>query len=320
MNTHFDRLIELSSNCKEFGGIPITPQEAARKKGQTPQGNVSRAVGTNLFMPLASGYIGVPASVHNAVDAEAAGQVYRKRDAYKDGWKQTGSIIGGVAAAGAAGAGGSLAGHKIEEKLAERAGRNLMISPSIVHERAQTAGLIGAGLGLAGGAIGGYKWARNAGKKRIESNKQMSALDRLTELSRKIEMGFFNPTKQVPDYEDGQFNGMKTSVNPVGVVGDIAAAGAVGGAGYLGHKAVMGTYGQHPATQGLNASLGGGAGKPMNIPVKDAYANLGNDLKAGAKSAWTGASQVGSKLGPAGSKVSGLAGILGKLRNAAAFA
>ena len=118
---HVNRLIELSSKCKEFAGIPITAQEAAKKKGQRPEGNAGRAIVTNLL--AGGGYTALPVALRNAGEATAAGQVYRKRDAFTDGAKQTGSLLsGGILGAGI-GAGGSLAAHSIEGHLAKKAGR-----------------------------------------------------------------------------------------------------------------------------------------------------------------------------------------------------
>jgi hypothetical protein len=75
------------------------------------------------------------------------------------------------------------------------------------------------------------------------------AVRRLTELSRKIEMGVFSPTKQVATVgPNGQFQGMKTEINPTGVAADAAAAGAVIGGGVLGHNAIMDKFGAEGGT------------------------------------------------------------------------
>ncbi len=290
MKSPIARLIELSLRCqvKEFDG-PLTPQEIARKKGQTPDGNFARAVGTNLL--VGAGYPALPATIANANDAQEADQVYRKRDAFNDGWRQGGGIIGGTLAGAGAGAGGSIAGHKIEEALAKRAGRNFMVSPTIVNGRAKKAGIVGAGLGYVGGAVGGYKWARKAGEDRIQKNKQMSAIDRLVELSSRCslkEFDFLGLTKQAPAFNgpQGQFSGMQTKVNPAGVATDAAVVGGGAAAGVgLGalHNSIMNNYGD----SGL---------------ASDAYNLAGRNMADTA-----GVTEdLGAKVGGAASKVGGL--------------
>lgn len=261
MKTPISRLVELSAKCHEFAGIPLTAQEAARKKGQTPEGNFVRAVGINAT--VGSPYA-LPVSIHNAHEAAEADQVYRKRDAFTDSVRQTAPVTGGIVAGAALGAGGSRLAHTAEESLAKKAGREFLVSPAIKSSRALKLGGVGALAGLGLGAVGGYKLARNANKRRIAANQELSAMDRLTELSRKIELGIF--TSNRPKYsQDGQFEGMDRKLNPVGyAAAGLGAAGAAYG-GISAHGAVMNNYGKDAGSIG------------------SAYSNLGKDVAGGFK-------------------------------------
>jgi len=396
------RLVELSARCttKEFSGIPITAQELARQKGQTPEGNSARAVGIN--MTIGGGPAAIPVSLKNAGEARAAGQVYRKRDAFTDGTKQNVGIIAGSQVGAGIGAGASYAAHGIEQKLAKRAGRDLMLSPMIIQNRALKGAVIGGLAGIGLGTAGGYKWARESNRKRIADNQDqtnlsaldrakelargdfaipalkkiipithegsllanigvegtttpalrgnaknvrkamnkfwgtsagapghhltedaeahmrslrkwsaqeirdnkhlLSALDRATELSRKIELGFFSPTKQVPSYNpNGQFAGVKTEANPTGLAADVAVAGGVVGGAALANNAIKNSYGV----------IGG--------KTSDAYGAFGKDVKSGfgaglnpasypgIASESTNAAAAGKFGNVAGRKVGGLA-------------
>jgi hypothetical protein len=129
--------------------------------------------------------------------------------------------------------------------------------------------------------------------------KTFQSRHRLRELSRKIELGFFSPTKQVSvQGQNGQFQGTQTEANPSGIAADTAVVGAGAvGAGAL-HNAVMNNYGTGSKVPGETtaANAYGNAARNLLPPaISDSVVPAAS--KVGGLVDTAGATGIGSKIG-----------------------
>lgn len=291
---HLTRLTELSRQSeelvREFGLSPA--QDYARKKGQTPEGNMRRAVGVGLLAPYGSGVLGLPAMIQNAADSRGENQIYRKRDAMKDTYGQ------GLAATAGAGIGAGLGLGAARGYHSALARRGVLVSDAVKASHRGEAGTVGAAAGLIGGAVLGYKHSRNSNARRIAANK---------------EFGLF--VKNEPKYgEEGQFEGMQHKANIPGIVGTglVAAGGVAAGRGISNYVNAThgGNYGaalgglkdkagEFVNTDHLKAGLSeiGAAAKQKMAPVGAAFGNAATAAKSGIAKGAVKAGQFVPKSG-----------------------
>lgn len=253
----------------------------------------------------------------------------KKIEAYGEGYKHDavhglkGAAIG--AGAGAATGAGLIAAHSGARKhvvnLIGRAAagtRGSKIS-KIYGYPALAGGYLGASIGAPVGVIAGIHSAKGHEIRNRHTN--LAALDRLTELSRKIELGLFNPTKQVASYDPhGNYTGNKTAINPVGVAADATAVGAAGVGGVLAHNAIMGKFGTE---SGMASDAYGNAARSAANKITGAAPTVAKEggfvmhnPATGSKVAGPGliasgavaedAAKVGSKFGSVIDKIRGL--------------
>ena len=119
-------------------------------KGQRPEDNWGRAAGVGLLVGGAPGAI---LTQPLAAQASREGVVYGKRDAAKDSLRMSGGAFAGSLA-------GSLAGLGAQRFIPKLHGRAGAYAP-----------IVGSLAGMAGGLLGGYKWAKGANTDRINEAK-----------------------------------------------------------------------------------------------------------------------------------------------------